>query len=114
METEKRRELYTLFCGLSTAFISISAAVSPIVMLIWLAAATERHQDTKLMDTMVVVLICCAVALVASLAMSIAAKIIGKPSKWATICIVLTAISIVLGVLAMLLFVFIASQYHYY
>lgn len=114
METEKRRELYTLFCGLSTAFISISAAVSPIAMIIWLAAATERQQDTKLMDSMLVVLICCAVALVASLAMSIVAKIIGKPGKWSILCIVFSAISIVLGVLAMLFVIFVASQYHYY
>lgn len=114
MENEKRRELYTLFCGLSTAFVSISAAVSPLTMLIWFAASIERQQDTKLMDSMMVVLICCAVALIASLAMSIVAKVIGKPGRWSIVCIVLSAVSIFLGLLAMLFFIWVSSQYHYY
>ena len=113
MPEQKKKDLSTVFCGLSTAFIVLSGIVSPVAMLIWFGSAYGYRQDTRTMDACLSVLAMCAGALLISLGLSIAAKVINRKGKWSIVCIVMSSLSIILGVLFMILLMFAVSQYNY-
>ena len=114
MSTEKGKGISTVLCGISTALMIICDLVAPIGMFIWLGAATEMNQDTEVIDSMIVTVLCCGAGLIASLILAVIAKIKNRKSKWAVICIVLSSVFFVTGLIAALFFVWVASQYHYY
>ena len=114
MSTEKGKGLSRLFCGLSTALMIISNVLAPVGMTIWLDAATQRQQDTEAMDAMIVMVICCACGFIGSIILGVIAKIKNRQSKWATVCIVISSILLVSEMLSIFVFIWIASQYHYY
>ena len=114
MSEEKGNSLSKVFCGLSTALFVLSEIVSPVCMLIWLGAATQMQQDTETMDMMLICVACCFGGLIISLILGIVAKVKSRKSKWALVCIILSAVFLVADALAAFFFIFAASQYHYY
>lgn len=113
MPDQKKKDISTVFCGLATAFFVLSSIVSPIAMLIWFGSAYGIRQDVRTMDSCQSVLIMCAVALLVSLGLSIAAKVINRKGKWSIVCIVLSAVGLIVGILFMMLLIFAVSQYRY-
>lgn len=114
MSTEKNKGLSGLLCGLSTALMIISNVIVPIGMVIWLDAVTQRQQDTAVADAMITMVICCACGFIGSIILGVIAKIKNRQSKWATVCIVISSILLVSEMLSIFVFIWIASQYHYY
>lgn len=112
--TTENSKISKIFCSLSTVFMVVSCLVSPVGMFMWFGAATEYPQDVPLMDKAVIVVIAGGVAIVAGLILAIIAKIKNHQSKWAVVCIVLTAIFLFIGLLSALFFVWAASQYHFH
>lgn len=113
MPDQKKKDISTVFCGLSTAFTVLSGIVSPLAMLIWFGSAYGSRQDVRTMDASQSVLIMCAVALLICLGLSIAAKVINRKGKWSVVCIVISSVSLIIGILFMLLLIFAVSQYRY-
>ncbi|MBR2550903.1 MAG: hypothetical protein K6E72_01365 [Saccharofermentans sp.] len=114
MSTEKGKGLSGLLCGLSTALMIISNLLAPVGMVIWLDAATQRQQDTDVIDAMIVMVICCTCGMIGSIILAVIAKIKNRQSKWATVCIVISGILLATEILSAFIFIWIASQYHYY
>ena len=114
MPEEKGKGLSKVLCGLSTGLVVISEIVSPVCMLIWFSAATQMQQDTETMDKMLICVACCFGGLILSLILGIVAKVKSHKSKWALVCIILSAVFLVADALAAFFFIFAASQYHYY
>ena len=102
--TTENSKISKIFCSLSTVFMVVSCLVSPVGMFMWFGAATEYPQDVPLMDKAVIVVIAGGVAIVAGLILAIIAKIKNRQSKWAVVCIVLTAIFLFIGLLSALFF----------
>ena len=92
----------------------ISNVLAPVGMTIWLDAATQRQQDTEAMDAMITMVICCACGMIGSIILAVLAKIKNRQSKWATVCIVISGILLATEILSAFIFIWIASQYHYY
>ena len=111
--TTENRKLSTVLCGLSTALMVISCLISPVGMFLWFGAATEYPQDVPLMDKAVIFVIAGGIAIFSGLILGIIAKIKNRQSKWAVVCIVLTSIFLLIGVIAAFFFIWAASQYHY-
>ena len=111
--TSENRKLSTVLCGLSTALMVISCLISPAGMIMWFGAATEYPQDVPLMDKAEIFVIAGGIAICSGLILGIIAKIKNRQSKWAVVCIVLTSIFLLIGVIAAFFFIWAASQYHY-
>ena len=114
MSTDKSTRTFKLLCWLSTALIILCNLVAPVCLFLWFDAATPRQQDTEAMDVLVTTVLCCGAGMIASLIMSIIAKLKEPASKWAVVNIVITSVLLVLGILAAFITVWAASQYHYY
>ena len=114
MPEEKGKGLSKVLCGLSTGLVVISEILSPVFMLIWLSAATQMQQDTETIDMMLICVACCFGGLILSLILAIIAKVKNRKSKWALVCIIISAVFLVTDAFATFFFIFAASQYHYY
>jgi hypothetical protein len=114
MPADKSEKTARLLCILSTVLMIICNVVAPVAMFLWLGAATPRQQDKYAMDVIVVTVLGCGAGMIASLIMAIIARLKEPGSKWALVCIIISAILLVTGVLAAFFTVWAASQYQYY
>lgn len=114
MSAEKGKNIYKVFCGISTALMIICDLIAPVCMFVWYSTASQRQQDTELMDAMLAVVVCCLIGMITSLILAIVARIKNRQSKWALICIIISGILLVTTLLSAFFFIWAASQYHYY
>ncbi len=114
MPADKSEKTARLLCILSTVLMIICNAVAPVAMFLWFGAATPQQQDKYAIDVIAVTVLGCGAGMIASLIMAIIARLKEPGSKWALVCIIISAVLLVTGVLAAFFTVWAASQYQYY
>lgn len=114
MIVDKSERIARVLCILSTILLVLSNIVLPAAMLLWFDAATPRQQDVYALDVLAITFFSCGACMLASLVMSIIARLKEPGSKWALVCIIISAILLVTGILAVFFTIWAASQYHYY
>jgi len=114
MSVDKSEKAAKTLCAVSTALLILCNLVAPVGLFLWLGAATPRQQDTVALDVLVITLLCCFAGMIASLIMSIIAKLKEPASKWAVVCIVISCVVLITSLLAAFITVWAASQYQYY
>ena len=114
MPDDKTGKTARLLCILSTVLIVICNLVAPVAMFLWFGVSTPRQQDKYAMDVIAVTVLSCGAGMLTSLIMGIIAKLKEPASKWAVVCIVISAILLATGFLAAFFTVWAASRYQYY
>ena len=114
MADDKTGKTARLLCVLSTVLLIICYLVAPVAMFLWFGAATPQQQDKYAIDVIGVTVISCGAGMIASLIMAIIARLKEPASKWALVCIIISAILLVTGALTAFFTVWAASQYQYY
>lgn len=108
MNEEKKTELSLILSGISTGVSVMAFIGNPLVLWYWLIAVLER--SAKFNTSCVVMLICCAVGAVGSLAASIVAKVLSKKLRWPVANIIFISILLVVqglitwGFMALIIF----------
>lgn len=108
MNEEKKTELSLILSGISTGVSVMAFIGNPLVLWYWLIAVLER--SAKFNTSCVVMLICCTVGAVGSLAASIVAKVLSKKLRWPVANIIFISVLLVVqglitwGFMALIIF----------
>lgn len=113
MPADKSEKTARLLCILSTVLVVICNLVAPVAMFLWFDAASPQQQDKFAVDVIVITVLCCGAGMIASLIMAIIARLKEPGSRWALIMIIISAVLLVMGSLAVFFTVWAASQYRY-
>ena len=87
----------TILCGLATGMSTISFALNPIAVYLWLIDTLKT--TAKNTNGSYLIMGFCAANIIASIAVSIIAKIWHPKSKWAVVNIVYISVTLVLSAL---------------
>lgn len=98
-----------VMCGIATGISCLFFTILPFGVLMYMIAILEKTQTY--IGQSVFILICCAVAVVGSLAASITAKVKNRKSRWAVANIIFISINLVTSGLTSWFFIWIINTY---